>query len=117
MTNPLLPPPKSRAKHAVLLGFGLLLLLIALGFNGGWLAWHSNARPVGKLRPTDLIHSTTSSPQPSSGIPTPDATFVPIDDDHPSIPSTSKPGSEGNGSSSTVPRRQSDHDHDHDADD
>jgi hypothetical protein len=124
MTEPLGPRNNSRAKKALLVGFGLLVLVIVLGFNRGWLAWHSNAQPVGKLRPADLIGPTTSSPQVSSSsrhttsseFPTPGATLVPIDDDHSSVPVSSKIGSTASGSSVTLPNTPGDHDHDHDHD-
>jgi hypothetical protein len=125
MTEPLGPQSNSRAKKALLVGFGLLVLVIVLGFNRGWLAWRSNAQPVGKLRPADLISPTTSSPQTglssrqtaSSGVPTPGVTLVPTDDDHSGRPASSKLGSTTSGSSVTVPNTPGDHDHDHDEDD
>ena len=75
MTEPVTTQPKSKAKTYLLATSLVLALLTVLGFNRGWLAWHSDQRPVGKLRPADLVSSPSSSvradaaSQTSSSIP------------------------------------------------
>lgn len=61
MTEPVTTQPKSKAKTYLLATSLVLALLTVLGFNRGWLAWHSDQRPVGKLRPADLVSSPSSS--------------------------------------------------------
>jgi hypothetical protein len=116
---------RPRAKNALIIGSVLLTVLVVLGFKSGWLAWRSDQRPVGKLRPADLV-ATTLAPDlirdnpPSSGTST--TTLSPsANDDAPSESSVA--GSEAADSStagtsvSSVTDSTPGPDHDHDADD
>ena len=85
-----------------------LCVLIALGFRSGWLALHSDERPIGRLRPSDLIETSVAQP--------------PTDADNP--PSTIRPGASIAGkpntrtlTPTTAKTPPSPHDSDNDSDD
>jgi hypothetical protein len=130
----------SKARIYLLAGVIVLVMLVVAGFNRGWLAWHSDQRPVGKLRPADLISSpaspetTLTAANATSSIPatTPlngttsttrtAATTSPraIDDDRPNVSATSDPINSMVGStvpSVSVVGTKMGSDGDHDADD
>jgi hypothetical protein len=68
----------------VIVGVVAVVLLVVLGFATGWLALTSEQRPVGKLRPTDLVPRTSVPRTRSGGLESPnDTTHVVV-----SIPST-----------------------------
>lgn len=120
MTEPTMRPKATRTKNILIVGALLLALLITLGFNRGWLAWHSDQRPVGRLRPVDLASPTSapttetisSGPETSSSLPATISSGNPTGDDQPSNSTSDDVGNHP--ASSAVDH---DHDHDHDADD
>jgi hypothetical protein len=93
MTNrPASPHRKIKPTLIVCLGAIVLALMIIAGFQRGWLALQSDQRPLGKLRPGDLVartasvSDTTLAQGPSDTIDSlPDATSVPLT----SVPPTS----------------------------
>jgi hypothetical protein len=120
--------PKRRTQTTTILFLGafVLGLVIMLGFNRGWLAWHSDQRPIGKLRPIDLIAATSeakdSTTDPGDADPTNTSAFNPVwppsDDDQPAGPnSTSATYPNSTPASSSVTGSIPTIDHDHDADD
>ncbi len=120
MTEPTKRPKATRTKNILIVGVLFLALLITLGFNRGWLAWHSDQRPVGRLRPVDLA-SQTSAPrtetissdlETSSSLP---ATILPGNPTGDDDPSNSTSDDAGNHPASSAVDH--DQDQDHDADD
>lgn len=118
MNQPLTPKRKAKTKDLVTLGIGALALLTTLGFEQGWLALAGDQRPVGKLRPKDLIGAKSqasahnSLTQSSANRPLPAPT---IDDDSPrhSTPDRAADNNSLNGLTGTLkPGRDGDHDAD-----
>lgn len=119
-------PPKAR-RSMMLLGAAILVLLIGLGFNRGWLAWRSDQRPLGKLRPVDLISATSvsesseppeitgpgSKPSVVPAPPTAMATISATDDDQ-SSPTTTVPNPAPVDSFPADTKPTTDNDHDAD---
>jgi hypothetical protein len=118
-------PPKARTR--LLLGAACLVLLIALGFNRGWLAWHSDQRPLGKLRPVDLVTATSvpesselpqstgpySQPSTIPAPPTARATSTTSDDDQSrAATTTSNPAPVNSSPHDNKPTSDNDHDAD-----
>jgi hypothetical protein len=67
MTKPFTAKPRNRSKFVTVIGIAVLMFLIIVGFQRGWLAFRNDQRPVGKLRPVDLVTSIPlASPSSSS---------------------------------------------------
>lgn len=113
------------ARRALLLfGAVVVTLLIVAGFNRGWLAWHSDQRPLGKLRPADLVGATsmpesskppeTADSQPSTvpAPPTAAATSTTHDDHGSTTPVDPNSGPVDSSPSDARPIPDDDHDAD-----
>jgi hypothetical protein len=77
-----------RTQTKTVLFIVVLVLLITFGFNRGWLAWQSEQRPIGKLRPIDLVTPTSVASVATNPLETTDPTTKPVGSHSTSSPAT-----------------------------
>lgn len=114
-----------RARAGLLLGLLAVVALIAFGFSSSWLAISETPRPVGRLRPADLLEPGGANPPTTSvAVSVPDGpgggtgpvTTIARTTNRSLVP-TKPPETTNTGPTNTEPSRPDDGHHDDDDDD